>query len=155
MDSEEAFEVGLEGSDELLVDRKWPDRESHVRSADDWVQDYSGATPTLRYQGPQHGWYLAERWSETRTFGPEKVAGVYVIQRRPSGAVKIGYSIDIYQRRDSLQTSSDETLFIVTILDLPMEWEKVIHKRLSQYRIRGEWFSPECLDEIDDRYPRV
>jgi hypothetical protein len=132
-----------------------PTRKSHRASSQDWVWDWEEGR--LKYQGAQQGWYLPERWSETVSFSEdlENTRGVYVIQARPSGMVKIGYSTDVYRRRDSLQTSNADTLYILMVLDAPRYVERELHRKLSHHRVRGEWFAPECLAEIEGTYPRV
>jgi hypothetical protein len=53
---------------------------------------------------------------------------------------KIGKADDPYKRIKELQTGCPETLEIKLIIEGDEEKERVLHKALNKYRIRGEWF---------------
>lgn len=65
---------------------------------------------------------------------------VYFVQNIRSGAVKIGYSTDVSKRISSLQTSSDDRLVLIRLIDGGPRTEAWLHKRFATRRIRGEWF---------------
>ena len=72
---------------------------------------------------------------------------IYIIGS--SDKQKIGISGDIPQRLQTLQTGNPEKLTVHHYVEVPdhraLVMEQKIHKELSHYRIRGEWFkmSPE------------
>jgi len=76
---------------------------------------------------------------------PPKVQGTYIIQVAPSGLVKIGISKNIRNRMNNLQTASPFELRLVAY-DRTGRYgqrEYELHKRFSEYRVRGEWFYPD------------
>jgi len=74
---------------------------------------------------------------------------LYAIQA--SDKVKIGYSANPKSRMRSLQTASTDKLSLVWqcyVGDDDKEakrQEKKLHRMISHFRIRGEWFKLECL----------
>jgi hypothetical protein len=82
----------------------------------------------------------------------EFVTVIYFI-RSPS-AVKIGMAKDANRRLTVLQTSHPEILSLVATSPGGRELEAEYHRRFTDHRIRGEWFTPEeaaglPLPEID------
>ena len=69
---------------------------------------------------------------------------VYFIQAGTSGPVKIGCAGDAARRLIELQVGHPETLVFLGQLDGGHAVERVIHRKFSHLRIRGEWFSPAC-----------
>lgn len=67
---------------------------------------------------------------------------VYFIGLRgDDSAVKIGKTNgDVHKRRNELQTSHYRTLIVLADINLPKNAERVIHKALKPYRLKGEWF---------------
>lgn len=65
--------------------------------------------------------------------------------------VKIGYSSKPKARLKSLQTASTDTLKLVWQTYVgdddvaAKKQEKKLHRMISHFRIRGEWFKPQCL----------
>jgi hypothetical protein len=83
--------------------------------------------------------------------GWEKPNGwTYLIQQIPDGPIKIGWSrTNGLRRLAELQAANPNELRIVCIIE-GREREAELHERFADRRIRGEWFSPSILDEIDD-----
>lgn len=81
---------------------------------------------------------------------PRPVSDVYFLQR-PDGAVKIGRSINVEKRRNTLQKSAGMTLTILaTLPGAGHKTETEYHQRFKHLRMEGEWFSPgqELMDAI-------
>ena len=77
-------------------------------------------------------------------------------------AVKIGIAHDPRSRLADLQTANHLSLELIATLGgfcpgkvvcgkrrLITFFETWLHGRLAQHRLRGEWFAPSCLDEIE------
>ncbi len=71
---------------------------------------------------------------------------IYFI-RASNNAVKIGVTNNIGKRLSDLQTSHYEELSLVYIEELkdPRKVEKFLHRALSDFHIRGEWFDSSIL----------
>lgn len=67
----------------------------------------------------------------------------YVVRSGASGPVKIGRSKDPANRIATLQTGCAEKLTLLHLL--PWDAEKDLHRRLASWRMRGEWFSAQCI----------
>jgi len=67
---------------------------------------------------------------------------IYFIQAGEDGPVKIGRAVNPVERLSVLQTGnwSDFRLRAALTVDDDTEVETSLHKMLSRYRIRGEWF---------------
>lgn len=76
--------------------------------------------------------------------------GVYVIT--DGTAVKIGVG-DPKQRIKQLQTGNPREITLVREINTPLAYalERKMHQIYSDYRIRGEWFSAEILDDISGK----
>ncbi len=94
------------------------------------------------------------RWRRRdRASGPKLSARyVYVIARtdrrgRPVGPTKIGITKDPRQRLRTLQTANPRPLVLCKTFRVlrAAELEREVHRRLSRFRMKGEWFalSPE------------
>jgi hypothetical protein len=68
---------------------------------------------------------------------------VYLIQAGESGAIKIGSANNVSRRLQMLQTGSPIPLLILHVFDGGKAEEKSLHAKFSQYRLCGEWFSPD------------
>lgn len=75
------------------------------------------------------------------------VSSTYVVRAGHAGPVKIGRSKDPVNRIAELQTACAEQLVLLHIV--PFDIEGKLHRRLAAWRVRGEWFSAECMDELD------
>jgi hypothetical protein len=86
------------------------------------------------------------RMSMAPTRADESSASTYVVRMGVNGALKIGRSKEPYNRIASLQTSCAEQLVILHLV--PFDIEAELHRRLDRWRMRGEWFSAECMAEL-------
>lgn len=66
---------------------------------------------------------------------------LYVIRSGTSDFIKIGVSNDPESRLYSLQTGSPVPLSIIFKCIGDYRLESVLHKRLEDYKIRGEWYN--------------
>ncbi len=73
---------------------------------------------------------------------------LYIIQSDKTGAIKVGRTSDIEQRVKSLQTGASYTLKVVLFILNKGPHEKSIHKKLSKFKTKGEWFTYEGLSEL-------
>lgn len=65
----------------------------------------------------------------------------YFIQAGTDGPVKIGVAQDVEKRIKELQTGCPDDLRLIGRIQGNCESE--LHKRFSQFRLRGEWFNPD------------
>ena len=75
---------------------------------------------------------------------------IYFFRCVPDGPIKIGYTVNVARRFQSVQVSCPYELeFMGSIAGNPGD-EKKIHARFEGQRIRGEWFeaSPDLLEFI-------
>lgn len=74
---------------------------------------------------------------------------VYFIENAETGRIKIGFTTGAVSARVSaLQTGSDCDLRLIGAIaadELLGTTERLLHRRLSQWRHRGEWFTREVL----------
>jgi len=68
---------------------------------------------------------------------------VYFIQRGRTREVKIGSAYDVRARLTILRTSTPDNLRLIGTVVGDNTTEREMHKRFSEYRIRGEWFKME------------
>jgi hypothetical protein len=66
---------------------------------------------------------------------------------------KIGFSANVERRLKSLQTGNPDKLAIHHVEPVPKEQvrllERKIHKELSYYRLKGEWFNLTSQEAVD------
>ena len=74
---------------------------------------------------------------------------LYVISSGPSGPVKIGITKDIARRLKQIQGSVPEELVLLAAYTM-MDVERHFHSILSEYHLRGEWFSSDAADILKD-----
>ncbi|MBX9659093.1 MAG: GIY-YIG nuclease family protein [Nitrospiraceae bacterium] len=67
---------------------------------------------------------------------------IYVIQLGEHGPIKIGHSQNPKKRVDLLQVGAAERIYVRAITPGSVADEKALHKKYSEYRLRGEWFQP-------------
>ena len=81
--------------------------------------------------------------------GGMKTEHIYVIKNELTGNIKIGVSVDPDKRLKGLQTGSDGDLTLISSVPVNDAYkvENSIHKDLSQYRVRGEWFKV-CYEKL-------
>ncbi len=78
-----------------------------------------------------------------------KLSGVYFVQCRASGRVKIGVTRNLRTRYKQLNTSASMGLGFIGILQGEKQTkEKEIHHRFRHLRRQGEWFD---VDEVLQR----
>lgn len=76
---------------------------------------------------------------------------IYFLHAPSARAIKIGISIDIDKRIQSLRSGSPVSLTLLGTIAGGADEEKEIHNRWAHIRMHGEWFSAtsELLDDID------
>ena len=68
---------------------------------------------------------------------------VYFIQADENGPIKIGFTSGDPQRRlNQLQTAHPAALRLIGAIKGTTAQERELHKRLSEWRLKGEWFEP-------------
>ncbi len=77
---------------------------------------------------------------------------VYVMQA--GGRIKIGYSCNPLKRVNAIQVGNADLVQLVRTkrcrtMTRAKNLEKKLHKRLKRFHIRGEWFGPHVLDNLD------
>jgi hypothetical protein len=82
---------------------------------------------------------------------PEKNGYVYFIRIRESLKCKIGYTKNIIDRMKSFKTSLGNDFYLDGFIYLKdfIELESLIHKKLNEKRLHGEWFSLK-FEEVED-----
>ena len=83
---------------------------------------------------------------------------LYIVQIDIEGSVKVGRSSDVKRRRNQLQTACPHLLKIILHVPNAGHREKDLHRRMRYRSLkhRGEWFSPDALDELPaDLYERL
>lgn len=65
---------------------------------------------------------------------------IYFVQGVDGGPVKIGWSENPEKRLEQLQAASPDQLRILDYIIGDRHHERALHGRLSEYRLRGEWF---------------
>lgn len=73
---------------------------------------------------------------------------VYFIGDKENKVVKIGYTNDIKNRLQVIQTGYPRKLEVFTTINGDMKLERQLHDKFSKYRLHGEWF--ELCEEIND-----
>ena len=101
-------------------------------------------------------WHLEAKRRKT---DPDRPAKVYVFSVDEPGIperLKIGFSQDPEVRLSNIEKSSPFRLALYTHSPFHMpgraaySWEQEIHRRLAEYRLHGEWFAPEALQDATD-----
>lgn len=68
---------------------------------------------------------------------------VYLLQKGRRAVVKIGFSGDHEERRQSLQTATPDRLRLIATLPGNRSVEAALHKRFREYKVTGEWYRLE------------
>lgn len=85
-----------------------------------------------------------------------KKDNLYIIQSNNNGLIKIGRSKNPQKRLKQLQTGNPNKLKLIYTFEGEGWREKIIHERLSYYRLEGEWFDYDCVGSIpDDLYEKI
>ena len=66
----------------------------------------------------------------------------YFLRAGLDGPIKIGFTSNLRHRLTSIETSSSEEIFILSVIDGARELEQELHRRFWPHRVRGEWFAP-------------
>lgn len=84
------------------------------------------------------------------------VSFVYFIQQDcDTKHIKIGKADDVMRRLTELQTGSPYPLMLLHSIkaensEHAFALESMLHDRLKKYRLSGEWFKFECLNDVRD-----
>jgi hypothetical protein len=74
---------------------------------------------------------------------------VYAFQARSDAeAVKVGFSTDPASRLRNLTNNSPFPLDLIVLIPGSRETERLLHDRLADYKLRGEWYSREVIPEM-------
>ena len=74
-----------------------------------------------------------------------KKDSLYIIQSSNKGMIKIGRSTDPDVRLKQLQTGNPSKLKLIHVFEEIGYKEKIYHELLKEFRIKGEWFSYDCV----------
>lgn len=80
---------------------------------------------------------------------------IYFIRAEGTGFVKIGKTLNPWQRQLELQTSNPHKLTLLcAVLDQTGTGEAELHKRFQSLRERGEWFREQdaLADLLEERF---
>lgn len=69
---------------------------------------------------------------------------VYFAQAGHAGPIKIGVADEPETRVASLQTGNHETLVLLATALGGIAYERELHDRFADWRVRGEWFAPDA-----------
>jgi len=73
---------------------------------------------------------------------------LYFIQEQGTGHIKIGRSVNPSRRLRALQTGNGKKLKLVAVFKGKGDSELFLHEYLKEWRLKGEWFSYECVGSI-------
>ncbi len=68
---------------------------------------------------------------------------IYFVRPVGGGNIKIGVSVDPYERLETLQNGSPVKLELIGYVAGSIADEAAMHQRFARMRLHGEWFSPE------------
>lgn len=75
----------------------------------------------------------------------KKKDSLYIIQTNNCGMIKIGRSKNPEIRLKQLQTGNHSKLKLIWVFEGLGHKEKYYHELLKQFKIKGEWFSYDCV----------
>lgn len=106
------------------------------------------ATPEFWFNASQLERLIPEFEKTPKLLGKSEV---YFIRSEQADMIKIGYTTDIAQRLNNLQTASPFSLKLLISVPGTLEDERNLHKLFDSCRGHGEWFAPhpELLEFID------
>ncbi len=113
-------------------------------------------------------WYLANQfWTEKQIAFVKSLVQAHKIKKSKAKpkkyklyaisdgeAVKLGISVNIGKRLKQIQTGHPKPLKVLWKLyagattGAAYKTERKLHRLCSKYRVRGEWFKPECMDLV-------
>lgn len=82
--------------------------------------------------------YLGRSVIQTNRWDRDDTVHLYVI--RAGEAVKFGTANDVIRRFDELQIANYLQIDLLGSIPVLKRMERILHERLSTYRIRGEWY---------------
>lgn len=88
-----------------------------------------------------------------KSYAPGKMTGfIYFLQSETNDRIKIGYTVDIHNRIQGLQTEKKDKLVLLLMVPGNFGYETFLHKMFKQHNIEGEWFNPdpEILEYMDN-----
>lgn len=77
---------------------------------------------------------------------------LYFMQEQGTGLIKIGRSVDPKRRLRTLQTGNGKTIRLIAVFEGRGVEELYLHEHLKRWRVKGEWFSYDCVGSIPDKY---
>jgi len=77
---------------------------------------------------------------------------LYFIQEQGTGHIKIGRSVDPKRRVRSLQTGNAKRLKLIAYFKGKGDQEAYLHELLRDWRLKGEWFSVDCVGSIPESF---
>lgn len=94
---------------------------------------------------------------------PRLAGYVYFVRAGLTGPVKIGWTMDVQQRMNMLQTAHWETLHVLAVIPACTDKEREFHERFAHLKIAREWFRADqellaVADELTadmDRMERI
>ena len=79
------------------------------------------------------------------------MAFVYFIENTENNSIKIGYTAkSVKSRLSQLQTGSSARLEVIKVINGDLSLETALHRKFSEYRLNGEWFSKEIKSKLDE-----
>ena len=77
--------------------------------------------------------------------------GIYFVLAKEVDRVKIGRTVNIFERFSTMQTCSPVKLDLLVYFAAPVCIEKKIHARFASYHCHGEWFkySGEIMSMVE------
>ena len=107
----------------------------------------------------ERGFLTGSQWRRANALAsrigadPGRGCSVYVMQDADS-RIKVGISVDPEKRLKTIQTGQGRKVSLIREYPYPDERsafavESSLHRRLSRFRMMGEWFSPEALSRLD------
>ena len=108
----------------------------------------------------EEDYYVSPILTSVKVFMQKSKRGDFYLYFMDNGqAIKIGLSKNPENRRRTIQTGSHLKVEILRTIPvayynfLARNVERRAHKFFTKYRIRGEWFSREILDQVYDYTP--
>lgn len=79
---------------------------------------------------------------------------VYLLRNTATSHIKIGYSKDPRERLRTLQTGSAGKLALEYVIEnVDMSFEQFMHEICQRYRISGEWFQGNVIEDHLLKHP--
>lgn len=72
----------------------------------------------------------------------------YVIQPAVGGPFKVGHAVSVAKRMPDIQAGNPLSLRVRALFSGGQKTESILHRRLADYRLFGEWFDPRSLGSL-------